>query len=215
MKSILIIGMGRFGVNLAKKLSVLGNEVMVVDEDEENIEELLPYVTSAQIGDCTKETVLKSLGVDKFDICFVCMGTNFQNSLEITSLLKENGAKYVVAKATRDIQEKFLLRNGADEVVYPERDMAENIAIRCSAKNAYDYIGIGDDYAIYEIPVAKEWVGKSIIELNFRQTYNVNIMSIKSEGKQEFMPPANRVFQEGEHLLIIGENSSMTKILKQ
>ena len=133
MKSILIIGMGRFGRHLCRNLAALGNQIMVVDELEENLEEMLPYVVSAKIGDCTNEAVLKSLGIDNFDICFVCIGTNFQSSLEITSLVKEMGAKYVVSKANRDIHAKFLLRNGADEVIYPDRDIAEKLAVRYSA----------------------------------------------------------------------------------
>ena len=127
MKSILIIGMGRFGRHLCKNLSQLGNQVMIVDEKEENLEEMLPYVVSAKIGDCTNENVLKSLGISNFDLCFVCIGTNFQSSLEITSLVKELGGRHVVSKANRDIHAKFLLRNGADEVIYPDRDKIAEI----------------------------------------------------------------------------------------
>lgn len=121
MKSILIIGMGKFGHHLCTNLAKLDNEIMVVDEKEEMLEDLLPIVTSAKIGDCTNEEVLRSLGIGNFDICFVCIGTNFQSSLEITSLIKEMGAKYVISKASGDIHAKFLLRNGADEVIYPDR----------------------------------------------------------------------------------------------
>ena len=128
MKSILIIGMGRFGNHLCKQLAELGNQIMIVDQEEEKLEAMLPYVISAKIGDCTNESVLKSLGISNFDICFICIGTNFQSSLEITSMVKELGAKWVVSKATRDIHARFLLRNGADEVVYPDRDLAEKIA---------------------------------------------------------------------------------------
>lgn len=124
MKSILIIGMGRFGRHLCKNLADLGNQIMIVDEVEENLEEMLPYVVSAKIGDCTNESVLKSLGIDNFDICIICIGTNFQSSLEITSMVKELGGRYVVSKANRDIHAKFLLRNGADEVIYPDRDLS-------------------------------------------------------------------------------------------
>ena len=130
MKSILIIGMGKFGHHLCQNLAELGNEIMIVDQKEEVLEDLLPIVTSAKIGDCTNEEVLKSLGVANFDLCFVCIGTNFQSSLEITSLVKEMGARYVISKANRDIHAKFLLKNGADEVIYPDRDIAEKLAVR-------------------------------------------------------------------------------------
>ena len=138
MKSILIIGLGRFGTHLCQDLAKLDNEIMIVDKDEASLEDLLPLVVSAKIGDCTNEKVLKSLGVGNFDYCFVCIGENFQSSLEITSLLKDLGAKYVVSKANRDIHAKFLLRNGADEVIYPDRDIAEKVAVRFSANQVFD-----------------------------------------------------------------------------
>ena len=173
MKSILIIGMGRFGRHLCRNLAALGNQIMVVDELEENLEEMLPYVVSAKIGDCTNEAVLKSLGIDNFDICFVCIGTNFQSSLEITSLVKEMGARYVVSKANRDIHAKFLLRNGADEVIYPDRDIAEKLAVRYSANHVFDYIELTDEFSIYEIPPLPEWVDKSLKDLSIRNRYHI------------------------------------------
>lgn len=179
MKSVLIIGMGRFGHHLCQKFVELDNEVMIMDNREEALEDMLPFVTSAKIGDCTNVEVLKSIGIGNFDACFVCIGTNFQSSLEITSLLKENGAKYVISKATRDIQAKFLLRNGADEVVYPDRDIAQKIAVRYSANHVFDYIELDSEYGIYEIPVMEEWIGKSIVEVNFRSRYKVNILGCK------------------------------------
>ena len=164
MKSILMIGMGKFGHLLCMNMAELDNEIMIVDEDEERLSDLLPLVTSAQIGDCTNVEVLKSLGIRNFDVCFVCISGNFQNSLEITSLLKELGASYVVSKAERDIQAKFLLRNGADEVIYPERDIAERAAKKFSSNHVFDYLELTDDYGIYEIPLLREWIGKSIRE---------------------------------------------------
>ena len=152
MKSILIIGMGRFGHHLCYNLARLGNQIMIVDEVEERLEPMLPYVVSPKIGDCTNEAVLQSLGISNFDICFICIGTNFQSSLEITSLVKEMGAKRVISKATRDIHAKFLLRNGADEVIYPDRDIAEKLAVRYSANHVFDYIELAEGYSIYEIP---------------------------------------------------------------
>ena len=128
MKTILVIGLGRFGTHLIRKFDELDDEVMAVDSSEEKINSIMPYVTSARIGDCTNEDTLKSLGIRNFDICFVCIGDNFQNSLEITSMLKEMGAKKVISKASTNIHAKFLLRNGADEVVYPERDSAYKLA---------------------------------------------------------------------------------------
>ncbi|MGN0365046.1 MAG: potassium channel family protein [Suilimivivens sp.] len=215
MKSILIIGLGRFGQHLCKKMVELKNEVMVIDIKEENVEAMMPFVTNAQIGDCTKIEVLKSIGVNNFDICFVCIGTNFQSSLEITSLLKENGAKYVVSKATRDIQAKFLLRNGADEVIYPDRDIAEKVAVRHSANHVFDYIEFNDEYSIFEIPVATEWVGKTIKEVNFRAKYKISILGIKTGENTKLLPMADHEFDDKEHLMVIGRIEDVERLLKK
>ena len=204
MKSILVIGIGRFGKHLCMDLVQNGNDVMAVDEKEDNLEDILSVVTSVKIADCTREEVLRSFGVSNFDICFVCIGTNFQSSLEITSLLKEMGAPYVISKATRDIQAKFLLRNGADEVVYPDRDIAKRIAIKVSANHVYDYMEMGD-YSIYEIQPLEEWVGKSIKQMNFRVKYNANILGIKKEGQSTLLPDADHIFTAEEHLMVIGK----------
>ena len=214
MKSILIIGLGKFGQHLCRKFVELKNEVMVVDIKEELVEAMMPIATSAQIGDCTKPAVLKSLGINNFDLCFVCIGTNFQSSLEITSLLKENGAKYVVSKATREIQAKFLLRNGADEVVFPEKDMAEEIAMRCSVSHVYDYVELDDRFSIYEIPVLGEWVGKTVKDVNFRVKYGVSILGYKRGDGTHLLPGAEHVFDEKEHLMIIGEIENVENLLK-
>lgn len=213
MKSILIIGMGRFGRHLCQNFSELGNQIMIVDEKEETLEEMLPYVVSAKIGDCTNEAVLRSLGISNFDICFVCIGTNFQSSLEITSMVKELGGRYVISKANRDIQAKFLLRNGADEVIYPDRDIAEKLAVRYSANHIFDYIELTNEYSIYEIPPLPEWVGKSLKETGIRNKYHINILGVKKNGKAKLMPQADYVIREDEHLMAIGKKTDMNHIL--
>ena len=169
MKSILLIGLGRFGRHIAMKLDELHHQVMAVDKEEQRVEAVLPFVTSAQIGDATNEDFLCSLGVRNFDVCIVAIGDNFQNSLETTSLLKEFGAKMVVSRAARDVHAKFLLRNGADEVVYPERQLADWTAIRYSADHILDYIELDEEHAIFEISVPNGWVGKTIGQLDIRK----------------------------------------------
>lgn len=213
MKSILMIGMGKFGHLLCMNMAELNNEIMIVDEDEERLADLLPIVTSAQIGDCTNVEVLKSLGIRNFDVCFVCISGNFQNSLEITSLLKELGASYVVSKAERDIQAKFLLRNGADEVIYPERDTAERAAKKFSSDHVFDYLELTDDYGIYEIPLLKEWLGHSIRALNFRVRYQVSILGIKTGKDLNLLPSADHIFEKDQHLMVIGKKKDVDKIL--
>lgn len=215
MKSILIIGLGRFGTHLCMDLSKLDNEIMIVDQDEAKLEDLLPYVISAKIGDCSNEKVLKSLGVGNFDICFVCIGNNFQSSLEITSQLKELGAKYVVSKANRDIHAKFLLRNGADEVIYPDRDIAEKVAVRFSANQVFDYVELGKGFSIYEIAPLPEWMGHSIKEVDVRAKYHANIIGIKTEDGMQLMPGPDYRFRKEEHLMVIGHQNDISKIIRK
>lgn len=183
MKTVLLIGLGRFGRHIAMELNELNHQVMAVDKDENKVNAVLPYVTNAQIGDSTSEEFLASIGVRNFDLCIVAIGDNFQSSLETASLLKELGAKKVIARAERDVQAKFLLRNGADDVVYPEKQMAVWTAIRYSSDHILDYIALGDDHAIFEIEVPGNWVGKTIGQLDVRKRYHVNIMAIKQQGK--------------------------------
>lgn len=212
MKSVLIIGIGDFGRHLAIKMMDLKNDVMIVDKNETIIEELSPLVTDAQIGDCTNEAVLRSLGIKNFDICFVNIGNNFQSSLEVTSLLKDLGAKYVVSKASRDVQAKFLLKNGADEVVYPDRDIAEKLAIRSSADNILDYINLTPEYSILEIPVIDAWIGSSIQEVNVRRKYHVSILAVKKEDNIMPMPKADYIFNENDRLIVLGRPSDVIKL---
>ncbi|MDO5709274.1 MAG: TrkA family potassium uptake protein, partial [Coriobacteriales bacterium] len=151
MKSVLLIGLGRFGMNVADKLNELGHEVMAIDCDEERVDNVLPLVTNAQIGDSTNPDFLETLGVQNYDVCIVAIAHNFQSSLETTSLLKEMGGRLVVARAESEVQKKFLLRNGADEVVYPEAQMARWAAVRYSADHILDYIELDEDHSIFEV----------------------------------------------------------------
>ena len=215
MKSILIIGIGRFGKHLCMNLAELGNQIMIVDTKEENLSDLLPYVVSAKIGDCTNVEVLKTLGISNFDICFICIGTNFQSSLEITSLVKEMGAKHVVSKATRDIHAKFLLRNGADDVIYPDRDVAEALARRYSANPVFDYIELSEDYSMYEIPPLPDWIGKSLKELDIRNKYQVTIIGSKIGEKVDFLPAADNKITEDQHLMVAGRKEDIDKVLQK
>ena len=212
MKSILIIGLGRFGTYMARKFTELGNHVMALDIDEDKINEILPYVTSAQTGDATKPAVLEGLGVDNFDICVVSVGENFQSSLETTSLLKEAGAKYVLSRASTEIQAKFLLRNGADEVVFAEKQMAERLAVRYSAKNIFDYIQLTPEYAIYEIPTPKAWEGRTIRDKNVRVKYNLNILAVKRGEDLTPVPDADYVFDTRDRLIVMCKKENIDKI---
>ena len=211
MKSVLVIGMGRLGRRLAEKMSELGNDVMIADTSDKKINELASRFTDAYVADCTNANALKSFDVKHFDVCFVTIGDNFQSSLEITSLLKELGAKYVVSKSGSDIQSKFLLKNGADEVFYPERDIAEKLAIKHNARNVFDLIELSQEYAIFEIPVKKGWVGNSIQSLDIRKKYHVNVLAIKNDNVIN-IPSPEYAFLENDHIIVLGKQNDVFKL---
>lgn len=214
MKNVLLIGMGRFGKHIALELNSLGHQVMAIDKNEEQINESLPIVTNAQIGDSTNVDFLKSLGVRTFDLCIVAIANDFQSSLETTSLLKELGAKLVISRAERDVQAKFLLRNGADDVVYPEKQVAKWTAIRYSADHIHDYVELDEGHAIFEVSVPKAWLGKSVIEIDIRKKYNINIMAIKKDGKMNVSVTPDTVLTDDITLLVLGEYKALQKCFR-
>ena len=205
MKTVLLIGLGRFGKHIAMKMNELHHQVMAVDKNEKRVEALVPYVTNAQIGDSTNEEFLKSLGVRNFDLCIVTIGSDFQSSLETTSLLKELGAKLVVSRASRDIHAKFLLRNGADEVLYPERQLASWASIRYTSDHIADYVEIDEDYGIFEVEVPMNWYEKSIRELDIRNRYNVNILGIKRDEKISMNIAPDTQLSENDTIMVLGK----------
>ena len=214
MKSILLIGLGRFGKHVAMKLNSLGHQIMAVDDDEERVNDSLPYVTNALIGDSTSETFLSSLGVSNFDVCIVAIGSNFQSSLETTSLLKELGAKQVVSRASRDVHEKFLLRNGADEVVYPEKQLATWTAIRYSSEHILDYIELDGEHAVYEVNIPESWLGKTVGQIDIRKKYNVNIMGLRNGERLELTVTPDTVLSTGKTLMVLGQYKDIQKCFR-
>lgn len=211
MKSILLIGMGRFGKHIAYKLNEYGHEIMAVDDNEERINEILPYVTNAQIGNSTNYEFLSSLGVRNFDVCIVCIGDDFQNSLETTSNLKELGAKYVVSRASGDVHAKFLLRNGADEILYPEKQLAKWTAIRYGSDHILDYIEIDETHSIFEVSVPRGWSGRTVGEIDIRKKYNINLIALKKDGNINMAINTETILNEDVTLLVIGEDKTLKK----
>ncbi len=211
MKTILLIGLGRFGKHIAEKLQEFKHEVMAIDKCEDRVNSVLPYVTDAQIGDCTNEEFMRTLGVRNFDVCIVTIGENFQNSLETTSLLKELGAKLVVSRASSDVHQKFLLRNGADEIIYPEKQLASWTAIRYTSDHIFDYIELNENYSIFEISVPKNWTGKTVGKLDIRKKYNIIIMGIKVSGQLNLNITTDTVLSDNETLLVLGNNKDIQK----
>ena len=211
MKQILIIGLGRFGLHIAKKLQEMHIQVLGVDSNEERVKVALPYVTNAEIGDATNQKFLGSLDVANFDVCIVAIGNDFLASLETTSYLKELGAKKVVARAARDHEENFLLRNGADAVVYPEKSMGNLTAIQWSSENVLDYIQVSKDFAVFEIEMPKDWAGKSIGEIDVRKNFKVNIIAVKNSDQVNVSLDSDYRFSEEESLYIIGKDKDIQR----
>lgn len=211
MKNILLIGLGRFGKHIAMQLNEMGHEIMAVDINEERVNRILPFVTNAQIGDSTDASFLELLGIGNFDICFVTIGGSFQNSLETTSLLKELGANLVISRAERDVQEKFLLRNGADRVVYPEKQVAKWASIRYADDHILDYMEVDASHAIFEVAIPDEWIGRSVGELDIRRRYNINILAVKKEREVSVTISVNTVLEADSTLLVLGDYKAIQK----
>ena len=209
MKSVLLIGMGKFGQTLGERLLNMGDEVMIVDKNEDIVNTLAPKYTNALIANCMNENNLRTMDIPSFDVCVVAIGDDFQSSLEITSILKDLGARYVVSKATTEIQRKFLLRNGADEVVYPDHDIAEKLAVKLNSAKVFDYIELDAEYSIFEIAVPTEWYRKKIVDVNPRRKYGINILTIKKGRKIVTSPDAEDVFDDGDHMVIFGNTEKI------
>ena len=214
MKNILLVGAGRFGRHIAMQLSQLEHQIMTVDANEERINDVLPFTTNALIGDSTNAEFLRSLGIGNFDVCIVTISSNFQNSLETTSLLKELGAKCVVSRAERDVQAKFLLRNGADHVIYPEKQMVKWAAIRYTSNHIFDYIEIDQKHAIFEVEVPEGWIGKSVGELDIRRKFGINILGIKHAGKTDVSIMPDTILSSDVSILVLGEYKMLQKCFR-
>lgn len=214
MKNVLLIGLGRFGRHIAMHLNEMEHSIMAVDKNEERVNKVLPFVTNAQIGDSTDAQFLRSLGIGDYDLCIVTIGGDFQSSLETTSLLKELGARFVISRAERDVQAKFLLRNGADEVVYPEKQMAKWTAIRYGSSHILDYIELDETHAILEVPVPKAWFGKTVGQIDIRKKYDINIMALKKNGRMNLSINPDTVMSEGATMLVLGEYKTMQKYFR-
>ena len=212
MKSVLLVGLGRFGRRVAEKLYEMNHQVMAIDRKEERVDAILPFVTNAQIGDSTNPDFLMALGIRNFDFCIVAIGDNFQSSLETTSLLKELGAGLVVSRAASDVHAKFLLKNGADEIVYPERQLAEWTAIRYSADHILDYIELDDEHAIFEVHVPGEWIGKTVGELDVRKKYSLNILAVKEDGILNLAIVPETAITASQTLLVLGTMKQLQKV---
>lgn len=214
MKTILLIGLGRFGRHLAMRFNELNHQVMAIDCDEERVNDILSYVTNAQIGDASDPEYLRTLGVSDFDLCIVAIAHNFESSMITTSMLKELGAKKVISRACTDIQEKLLKNNGADIVVYPEKQVAKWTVFRYCSDMIFDYLDLNDGFSVYEVSVPDEWIGKTVFELDIRKKYGINIMAIKQNGKLDMVIGPRTIFEKESTVLVLGKTEDIQSYFK-
>ena len=214
MKNVLLIGLGRFGRHMAQKLTDMHHQVLAIDKDERKIQEAMNYVTNAEIGDATDPALIDALGVKDFDLCVITMSHDLQASLEITALLKEKGAPYVLVRVSRDTHAHFLLACGADEIIYPEKEMADWAAVRYSGDHVYDYTRLSPDHAIYETEIPDAWIGHSVVDLGVRQRYHLNILAIRRNGNVEPMPGPSYQFRPGDRTVLLGSDKDVQKFLR-
>lgn len=210
MKSVLIIGAGQFGIHIAMRMAQLRCEIMAVDSDEGRINAILPYVTNAQIGNSTNVEFMSSLGISDFDVCIVTISSSFQDSLETTALLKELGAQKVVSRAQNDVQEKFLLRNGADETVYPEKLTAMRVATKEAHDDILDVFQLDRNINIYEVKVPANWNNKTIAELDIRKKHNLNIIAVRAEDRL-VLPMPDMILTTDDAILLLGNIKDIQK----
>lgn len=213
MKSFLVIGLGKFGKSCAKELTDLNYEVLGVDENPRLVAEASSYLTHTVQADSTDEDFLKSIGVDNYDACIVAIGDNQESSVMITVLLKEYGAKKIIAKAQSELHAKILRKVGADQVVLPEYDMGKKLAHSLSHKNIYDLVDISSNYSIASITAPKEWINKTLGELSPRDKYGVNIIAIESNSSEpNVFPNASTVISKNDIVVVIGDNEKLKEL---
>ena len=214
MKNVLLIGLGRFGRHMAQKMTDMNHQILVIDKDEHKVQEAMNYVTNAEIGDATDPALIASLGVKDFDLCVVTMSHDLQASLEITALLKENGAPFVLVRVSRDTHAHFLLACGADEIIYPEKQMADWAAVRYTGDHVYDYTRLSPDYAIYETEIPDSWIGHTVVDLGVRQRYRLNILALRRDGNVDPMFGPSTVLQAGDRIILLGSDKDVQKFLR-
>jgi trk system potassium uptake protein TrkA len=214
MKSYLIVGLGRFGRELARQLCAEGCEVLVMDTESELVQQMSGEVTHAVVGDGQDKEVLKALGARNFDCGVVAIGDNFGASVLVTMNMKELGVPYVVCKAHDETHRRVLEKLGADRVVIPEKEYADRLAKSLSSANVLDYIELSEDYGIVEVPAPRIWQGKSLKELNVRAKLGVNILAVRRNEKFIVSPAADFQFVAGDIVVLLGDNIAVKAVQK-
>lgn len=211
-KQYVVIGLGRFGSSVAQTLYSLGNDVLVIDKNEDLVQDISDSVTHAVQMDATDENALRTLGLRNFDVAIITIGANIQSSVMATLLVKELGVKYIVAKANNDLHAKVLTKIGADRVILPEKDMGVRVAHNISSSSILDYIELSTDYSIIEIKAPEEWKGKTIMDLKLRKKYGINVMAIKNKKDINISPMPDDMIYENDVLVAVGAAQDLVKL---
>ncbi|RHS98732.1 TrkA family potassium uptake protein [Firmicutes bacterium AM41-11] len=214
MKQVLLIGLGRYGQNIAARLNEMGHQVMAVDKDEKRVNAILDIVTNAQIGDSTDREFLESLGVRNFDYVIIAIAGDFESSMITTVMVKELGAPNVISRASSEIQEQLLKNNGADVVIYPEKTVGIWTANRYVSEHVLDYFDLADGYSIYEISMPDSWVGKTLASMDIRSKYGINILAVRSGEHLNVTMDPNEKFVKSQSLLVLGKSENVHRCFK-
>lgn len=214
MKQVLLIGLGRYGQNIAVRLNEMGHQVMAVDKDEKRVNAILDIVTNAQIGDSTDREFLESLGVRNFDYVIIAIAGDFESSMITTVMVKELGAPNVISRASSEIQEQLLKNNGADVVIYPEKTVGIWTANRYVSEHVLDYFDLADGYSIYEISMPDSWVGKTLASMDIRSKYGINILAVRSGEHLNVTMDPNEKFVKSQSLLVLGKSENVHRCFK-
>ena len=214
MKSYIVIGLGKFGSQAAKRLCELGCEVLAIDRNPELVQPISNLVTQAVVGDARDKEVLRALGAKEFECAIVAIGDDLADSVLATMNLKELGVPYIVCKASDETHRQVLLKLGADRVVIPEQEQADRLAKNLSSPNVLEYIELSEEYGIVEIPAPKGWQGKSLKELNVRAKLGVNIIAIETEGNINVSPSADYKIAQGDIMVVLGDTAALDAVQK-
>ena len=214
MKTYIVIGLGKFGTQAAKRLCELGCEVLAMDRNSDLVQPISNLVTQAVVGDARDKEVLRALGAKDFECAIVAIGDNLADSVLATMNLKELGVPYIVCKASDETHRQVLIKLGADKVVIPEQEHADRLAKNLSSPNVLDYIELSQEHGIIEIPAPKSWMGKSLKELNVRAKLGVNIIAVKKGSQINVSPAADYRIEEADIMVVLGDTAALQAVQK-
>ncbi len=207
-KNVIVLGLGRFGYSVATKLFEKGVYVTAVDSNYKKVEKISNFVSSAAQGDITEEVAMKSLGINNYDVAIIATGTDIEASIEATLICKDSGVDKVIAKATSQSHARILKKIGADQIVYPELDTGERLARSLAGSNLLELVQFSNDFSLIEIKAHEDWIGKSLIELDFRKTYKMNVVGFERDGQMLMDIDPSTDIRKGDVLVLIGDNEN-------